>query len=48
MLYKYLSYSVSYVVKKYDRIWNVGDIYYSLNEGCRNRLKIYELFCLKE
>ena len=29
MLYKYLFYSASYVVKKYDRIWNVGDIYFA-------------------
>lgn len=28
MLYKYLFYSVSYVIKKYDNIWNVGEAYY--------------------
>ncbi|MCL2132150.1 MAG: hypothetical protein FWH36_06855 [Lentimicrobiaceae bacterium] len=28
MLYKYLFYSVSYLVKKYDHLWNVGDTYY--------------------
>ena len=28
MLYKYLFYSVSYLVKKYDRLWDVGDTYY--------------------
>lgn len=28
MLYKYLFYSVSYVIKKYDNLWRVGDIYY--------------------
>lgn len=28
MIYKYLFYSVSYIVKKYDKIWDVGDTYY--------------------
>ncbi|MPL88153.1 hypothetical protein SDC9_34169 [bioreactor metagenome] len=28
MLYKYLFYSVSYIVKKYDRLWRVGDVYF--------------------
>lgn len=33
MLYKYLFYSASYVVKKYDRIWNVGDMYFTWGAG---------------
>ena len=33
MLYKYLFYSASYVVKKYDRIWNVGDMYFTWGTG---------------
>lgn len=28
MLYKYLFYGVSYYVKKYDNLWNVGETYY--------------------
>lgn len=28
MLYKYLFYSISYLIKKYDRYWNVGEIYF--------------------
>ena len=28
MIYKYLFYSVSYVIKKYDRWWNVGEMYF--------------------
>lgn len=27
-LYKYLFYSISYVIKKYDNLWNVGDTYF--------------------
>lgn len=28
MLYKYLFYSYSYYIRKYDRLWNVGETYY--------------------
>jgi hypothetical protein len=28
MIYKYLFYSVSYIVKKYDSFWKVGETYY--------------------
>lgn len=28
MLYKYLFYGISYYVKKYDNLWNVGETYY--------------------
>lgn len=28
MLYKYLFYSVSFLVKRYDRYWKVGDTYF--------------------
>jgi hypothetical protein len=28
MIYKYLFFSVSYIVKKYDAFWKVGDTYY--------------------
>ena len=28
MLYKYLFYSVSYIIRKYDRFWKVGDTYF--------------------
>lgn len=33
MLYKYLFYSASYVVKKYDRIWKVEDMYFIWGAG---------------
>jgi len=33
MLYKYLFYSASYVVKKYDRIWEVKDMYFAWGAG---------------
>ena len=28
MIYKYLFYSISFLVKKYDRFWNVGNTYF--------------------
>ena len=28
MIYKYLFYSISYLVRKYDRFWNVGNSYF--------------------
>lgn len=33
MIYKYLFYSASYFIKKYDKLWNVGDIYYIFGAG---------------
>lgn len=33
MLYKYLFYSFSYFIKKYDRLWDVGSTYYIFGAG---------------
>ena len=33
MLYKYLFYSFSYFIKKYDKLWDVGNTYYVFGAG---------------